>query len=68
VALALVNWRLAVARRRQVPAFRIMTNRTLTAIATSRPLSEDALLALHGVGPTLVDRHGKDILQLMQST
>ncbi len=68
VARALVNWRLTEARRRQVPAFRIMTNRTLTAIAISRPRSEDALLALYGVGATLVDRHGKDILQLMQST
>jgi len=68
IALALVNWRLAEARRRKVPAFRILTNRTLTAIATSRPKSEDALLALHGVGPKLVDRHGKEILHLVQSS
>ncbi|MGQ0504986.1 MAG: RecQ family ATP-dependent DNA helicase, partial [Myxococcaceae bacterium] len=43
---ALRTWRLAEARRRKVPAFRILTNRTLSAIAEARPASPSELLRI----------------------
>ena len=47
---ALREWRLAEARRRRVPAFCILSNRSLTAIAEIRPRDEAALLRVHGMG------------------
>jgi DNA topoisomerase-3 len=62
---ALRAWRLAEARKRRVPAFRILTDRVLGAIAAERPRSEDALQRIHGVGPKLAERYGEAILSLV---
>jgi DNA topoisomerase-3 len=63
---ALRAWRSDEATRKRVPAFRIMTNKVLAAVAAARPDSETALLAVHGVGPSLVAKHGAKILQLVR--
>ena len=39
VEKALRDWRLAEAKRREVPAFRILSDKSLQAIATEKPLS-----------------------------
>jgi len=62
---ALKAWRLAEARRRRVPAFRILTDRTLLGIAAAAPRSEEELLAVSGMGPTLVRKHGARILGIV---
>jgi DNA topoisomerase III len=58
-------WRLAEARRRGVPAFRIFPDRTLFALAEASPASEDALMSVTGVGPRLVRLHGPALLKLL---
>jgi DNA topoisomerase-3 len=58
-------WRLAEARRRGVPAFRIFPDRTLFALAEARPASDDALMAVTGVGPRLVRPYGPALLKLL---
>jgi DNA topoisomerase-3 len=58
-------WRLAQARRRGVPAFRIFPDRTLLALAEARPASEDALMEVTGVGPRLVRLYGPALLKLL---
>ena len=62
---ALKAWRLEKARRRRIPAFRILTDRTLMEIAILSPRDEEALLAVKGMGPTLVRKYGQEILRLM---
>jgi DNA topoisomerase-3 len=58
-------WRLAEARRRRVPAFRILTDRTLEGVAAAAPRDEERLLAVSGMGPTLVRKHGARILAII---
>ena len=58
-------WRLAEARRRGVPAFRIFPDRTLFALAEARPASEDTLMDVTGVGPRLVRLYGPALLKLL---
>jgi DNA topoisomerase III len=60
-------WRLAEARRRGVPAFRIFPDRTLMALAEARPASEETLMAVNGVGPRLARLHGPALLKLIAS-
>jgi DNA topoisomerase-3 len=62
---ALKAWRLAEARRRRIPAFRILTDRVLGAIAAVRPRDSEALMAIQGVGPKLVERYGTQLLALV---
>jgi DNA topoisomerase-3 len=60
-------WRLAEARRRGVPAFRIFGDRTLFALAETHPASEDALLAVPGIGPRTVRLYAPVLLNLLSS-
>jgi DNA topoisomerase-3 len=63
---ALKTWRREEAQRRRVPAFRILTDRTLTALVSARPRTEVDLLAVSGIGPTLVSKYGKEILEILE--
>ena len=59
-------WRKDEATKKRVPAFRIMTDKALLGVASSRPENETALLAIRGVGPSLVAKHGGEILQIVR--
>lgn len=60
---ALRKWRLEAAGEK--PAFHVASNRTLTAIATVKPLDEDSLLAVSGVGPSFMEKYGLDVLRII---
>ena len=63
---ALRQWRLGEARRKRIPAFRILTNRVLAAIAAEQPSSEQGLLEIHGVGAALIKKYGKAIIGVVR--
>jgi len=62
---ALKEWRLEEARRREVPAFHILHDRTLMAIAAAHPQDQDNLLAVRGMGPGLMGKYGEAILKVL---
>ncbi len=62
---SLKAWRRAEASRRRVPAFRILTDRAVHAIALSLPRSEADLLNVPGIGPTIVQKYGREILGIV---
>ena len=62
---ALRAWRLKAARGK--PAYTVANNRTLEEIAASRPRDIDSLAGIHGVGPSFLKRHGKDVLELVSA-
>jgi DNA topoisomerase-3 len=63
---ALKGWRLDEARRQRVPAFCVMANRTLEAVARLRPSDDESLLRIHGVGYKFAERYGGAILALVR--
>jgi DNA topoisomerase-3 len=63
---ALRGWRLVEARRRGVPAFRIFSDRTLRALATSRPVTTQELLAVPGLGTSTVAKYGTKICRVLR--
>ena len=65
---ALRAWRLAEARKRGVPAFRIFTDQTLRAIAEARPSSAAELLSIPGVGISAVEKYGRQIYRILEQT
>ena len=65
VEKALREWRLAEARRRQVPAFRIFSDRTLQAIAADKPSSIRELLEIPGVGARFAEQYGAQIFGIL---
>ena len=62
---ALRAWRLQEAKKRRVPAFRILTDRTLVGIASACPTTADQLLGVAGVGPTLLKKYGVVLLSIV---
>ena len=63
---ALVQWRKEKAEQQKVPSYHILHQRVLLAIADNAPLSEMDLLDIPGFGPHLLERYGKEILDLVQ--
>ena len=63
---ALKEWRLSEAKARKAPAFTILSDRTLEAIALARPASLETLESVRGMGPKLVEKHGKRILEVLE--
>jgi DNA topoisomerase-3 len=64
---ALKAWRQQQAKARNVPAFRILTDRTLLAIASAEPANEEDLLEVPGLGPKAVEKYGADILRIVNA-
>src|SRR3954447_6999720 len=60
---ALKVWRLRSADGK--PAYTVAHNRTLAAIAASRPAGPDALARIHGIGPAFVSHHAAEVLELV---
>jgi DNA topoisomerase-3 len=56
---------MAEARRKGIPAFRVLTDRALFGVAGEQPRSEAALLRLPGLGRAIVARYGKELLAIV---
>jgi DNA topoisomerase-3 len=65
---ALRQWRLKEAKRLGVPAFRILTDRALRAIATARPMTASELLAIPGMGIATVEKYGHQLYRILNAT
>ncbi|MGH9563592.1 MAG: HRDC domain-containing protein, partial [Terracidiphilus sp.] len=64
LAARLREWRSAEAKRLGVPAYVVIHDRTLQAVALARPVNPAQLLNIDGIGPAKVDRFGEAILKL----
>jgi ATP-dependent DNA helicase RecQ len=65
---ALKLFRRDEAKARAIPAFNVLTDRALYAVASERPRSEAELLAIQGIGPSLAKRYGPRLLAIVRDT
>jgi len=66
LADAIRAWRTSAARAAKVPAYVVMPDRTLDAIAAARPRSVSQLRQIPGIGPSRVASYGEVILDLVR--
>ncbi len=64
LAARLREWRATEAKRLRVPAYVVLHDRTLTALAQTRPGNPRELLEIDGMGPAKVEKFGEAILGL----
>ena len=64
----LKSWRLAQAREQGVPAYVILHDSTLAAIAAERPATVDALGGIPGIGARKLERYGQGLLDLITAS
>ena len=62
LAARLREWRSAEAKRLRVPAYVVLHDRTLKAVAQARPANPRQLLEIDGMGPAKVEKFGEAIL------
>jgi DNA topoisomerase-3 len=66
-AVALLKeWRKAQAKKQGVPPFRILTDRTLMAIAEDQPSNLAELMAISGIGLKTVEKYGAQIYKILE--
>jgi superfamily II DNA helicase RecQ len=64
LAARIREWRAGEAKRLRVPAYVVMHDRTLAALAQARPKNLRELLLIDGIGPAKAERFGAEILRL----
>ncbi|MCL2803291.1 MAG: ATP-dependent DNA helicase UvrD2 [Micrococcales bacterium] len=62
---ALKQWRLDLAKQAGLPAFTVLTNVTLRALAVEGPTTVKDLAAIPGIGPSKLERYGEELLGLL---
>jgi DNA topoisomerase III len=67
-AAKLKAWRRAIASKDGVPAFRIMSDRVLLAIAEKEPDTAAKLLAIPGIGIKLVEKYAAQIYRILDES
>ena len=67
LASALLEWRRNLAREKEIPAYFIMHQQVIYAIADAAPQTEGELRSIPGFGPLLFEKYGLDILKLSLS-
>jgi RecQ family ATP-dependent DNA helicase len=60
---ALKEWRLRAADGK--PAYTVAHNKTLAAIAASRPADADSLISISGIGPSFVAKYAPEVLAVV---
>jgi len=63
----LIEWRRERARADGVPAYVVADNKTLAAIAATRPIGEAELLGVPGIGQRKAETYGGEILDIVRA-
>jgi DNA topoisomerase III len=63
---ALKNFRRDEAKARAIPAYHVLTDRALYALALEQPRSEAELLAVRGIGQSVAKRYGFRLLEIVR--
>jgi DNA topoisomerase-3 len=58
-------WRKAESKKRKMPAFRILSDRSLEALASQKPPDRQGLLEVHGIGEAKLELYGDSLLTLI---
>lgn len=61
------SWRLEQVAQSGAPAYTVFTDATLQAIAELKPRTSSELLAINGIGPAKLHKHGDELLALIRA-
>ena len=65
---SLRSWRADQARKKGIPAYTILHDKTLKALASIQPDSEEKLLQISGIGKAKLEKYGEEILELIRES
>ena len=59
------RWRMAKAKELEVAAFQVLSTKALISICNNLPVTPKGLMECNGIGPTLAERHGEDVIKIV---
>jgi ATP-dependent DNA helicase RecQ len=59
------QWRITRATKLNLPAYGVLPDVTLRALAATQPATKEQLLDLSGFGPVKVEKYGEDVLKIV---
>jgi len=62
----LTSWRTIVSKEKNLPAYTILTNKTIESISRSLPKTPEELLEVDGIGPAKLVSYGAKILEIVK--
>lgn len=65
---SLKKWRLSKSQEMRKPAYMVCSNQTLEHLAMERPMTLAALLNIHGLGESRVERFGEELLAVLHQS
>ncbi len=65
---ALREWRAGVAKEQKVPAYVVFTDATLEALSFAKPVDQQGLLKISGIGRTKVEKYGEAVVEVIART
>ncbi len=60
------TWRAQQSAKEKIPAYMVAHDSMLTELATRRPQTRQALMAIKGMGPSKFEKYGTDLLGLLE--
>ncbi|MDO4910238.1 MAG: ATP-dependent DNA helicase UvrD2 [Corynebacterium sp.] len=60
-------WRLTTSRERGVPAFQVLTDAKMLALAERMPTTPAEMVAIPGIGPHIIEQYGTRILGIIKT-
>lgn len=63
--IRLKEWRKSVATKAHIPLYMVLHDTTLKELATRRPKSKRALMAIKGMGPMKLEKYGTELLNIL---
>ena len=64
----LIQYRTSEAKRLKVAPYRIFTNQSLEEIVKFKPINDNLLKNIHGIGDAKIRDYGKDIIKIVKET
>jgi len=62
------DWRYSISKKKNIPPYAVLNDKTLKNICKTLPKDEKELLAIPGIGPMKLKQYGKDVLKMISST
>jgi len=63
----LKSWRAEIASELSKPAYTVLNDKTLIALAAEKPATKTALKNIYGIGPAKIDQYGDQILKIINN-
>ncbi len=61
------DWRTDISKKKNIPPYAVLNDKTLKNISKSLPKNEKELLVIPGIGPAKLEQYSKDLLKIVAS-